>query len=41
VEKIFQVAFEDHITEIKVNDIPINNLRYAEDTAILADGNGE
>lgn len=36
-EKIFQLALEDNPMGIKINGIPINNLRYADDTAILAD----
>jgi len=34
VEKISQLALQNH-TGIKVNGIPINNLRYADDTAIV------
>jgi len=34
--KIFQFAFEGHMRmRIKINGISINNLRYADDTAIL------
>lgn len=36
VEKIFQMALESETRGIKVNGIPINNIRYADDTAILA-----
>jgi hypothetical protein len=38
MKKIFQLTFESHITGIKVNGISINNLRYADDTTILASG---
>jgi len=41
IEKIFQLALEGHTTGIKVNDIPINNLRYADDAMILAKNNQE
>jgi len=39
VEKIFQLALGNiyQIIGKKVNEIPINNLRYADDTAILAE----
>jgi len=36
LEKILQLALKGHITEIKVNGIPINNLWYANNIAILA-----
>ena len=36
VEKIFQIALEGVDTGIKINGKPINNIRYADDTAILA-----
>lgn len=36
VEKIFQLALDSVATGIKVNGKPINNIRYADDTAILA-----
>jgi len=35
VEKIFQLVFEDHATRLKLNNISINNLRYADDMAIM------
>ncbi|XP_071653567.1 uncharacterized protein [Temnothorax longispinosus] len=37
VERIFRLALEEQAAGIKVNGIPINNLRYADDTAILAE----
>ncbi|XP_039308412.1 uncharacterized protein LOC105192891 [Solenopsis invicta] len=37
VEKIFQLLLKDQRSDIKVNGIRINNLRYADDTAILAE----
>lgn len=36
VEKIFQMALEGESGGIKINGVPINNIRYADDTAILA-----
>lgn len=36
-KKIFQLALGNETRGIKVNGISINNLRYADDTAILAD----
>jgi len=36
VEKIFQMALEGESREIKINGSPINNIRYADDTAMLA-----
>jgi len=36
MEKIFQLILEGHTTGIKINGIPINNLRYANNT-ILAE----
>jgi len=35
VEKIFQLAFKGRTTGIKINGIPINNLQYADDMAIV------
>ena len=37
VERIYQLALENIRKGIKINGIPINNLRYADDTAILAE----
>lgn len=36
VEKILQIALEDVVAGIRVNDKPINNIRYTDDTATLA-----
>lgn len=36
VEKIFQIGLEGVDNGIKMNGKPINNIRYADDTAILA-----
>ena len=36
VEKIFQLALYNVDAVIKVNDKPINNIRYAVETAIWA-----
>ena len=34
-EKIFNEAFEDRHMGIKVNGVPISNLRYADDTVLM------
>ena len=35
-DKIFNGAFEDRHMGIKVNEVPISNLRYADDTVLIA-----
>jgi len=37
MEKIFQLALESHTMGIKISGIPINNLRYTDDTMIMAE----
>lgn len=37
VEKVLVDAISSNTLDIKVNGVPINNIRYADDTAILAD----
>jgi len=41
MKKLIQMALEDHSTRIKINDIPINNIRYTDDMMIIADGSDE
>jgi len=36
MEKNLQIALEDVVAGIRVNDKPINNIRYTDDTATLA-----
>lgn len=35
-EFIFREALHDHIGDIRINGVPINNIGYVDDTAILA-----
>jgi len=37
VERAFSEAISENTIGIKVNGIPINNIRYADDTVILAE----
>jgi exonuclease III len=37
LERIFQIALEGSEIGLKVNGLPISNLRYADDTALLAE----